>query len=73
METRFRQPVAIGQATRAVGRIDQVRGRLYNLSSEIRGLEGDVLLAEANAVFMRVSDVQADAWRARYTIGGSAQ
>jgi acyl-coenzyme A thioesterase PaaI-like protein len=72
METRFRQPVAIGEATRATGRIDQVRGSLYNLSSEIRSVSGNIVLAEASAVFMRVPQEQADAWRNRYIDGGPA-
>lgn len=71
METRFRQPVAINEPTRAFGRIDRDRGRLFNLTGEIRRLSDDELLAEASAVFMRVPQHQADAWRDRYVTGGS--
>jgi acyl-coenzyme A thioesterase PaaI-like protein len=71
MEVRFRQPLRIGEPTRASGRIVRERGRLFDLSGEIRRLEDDALLAEATAVFMRVPPDQAEAWRDRYITGGT--
>lgn len=70
MNIRFRQPVRIGEETRASGRIEHRRGRLFDMSGEIRRVVDDAVLAEATAIFMRVPREQADAWRDRYT-GGS--
>lgn len=69
METRFRQPIMIGEPTWATGRIDRDRGRLFNLSGEIRRERDNLLLANATAVFMRVPEQQAKAWRDRYLTG----
>ncbi|MEJ7838457.1 MAG: PaaI family thioesterase [Thermomicrobiales bacterium] len=69
METRFRHPLVIDVPTRATGRIDRDRGRLFDLSADIRRISDDLILAEAKATFMRVPEGQANAWRDRYNTG----
>lgn len=68
METRFRHPVEIGVPVLVRGSIVRERGRLFEVSGEIRR-EGDgTLLAESSATFMRVPDAQSAEWRDRYGI-----
>lgn len=69
METRYRQPLVVDVPTRATGRIDRQRGRVFDLSATIRRVSDDVILAEATAVFMRVPEGQAERWRDRYNAG----
>ena len=66
MQVKFRKPVRVGEETRATGRIVRDRGRIYELTGEIRRAADHVLLAEATGTFVRVSREQADAWRDRY-------
>jgi acyl-coenzyme A thioesterase PaaI-like protein len=73
MEIRFRQPLRIGEPTRANGHIVRERGRLFDLKGEIRRLDDEALLAEATAIFMRVPSDQAAAWRDRYITGGKSE
>lgn len=65
----FRKPVSIGVPTVAIGRVATDRGRLLEVVAELRRTEDDVLLAEATATFVRVSENQAQAWRDRYLVG----
>ena len=69
IEVRFRRPVAIGVPTRAVGRVVADRGRVLDVAGELRREADDALLAEATAIFFRVPEEQARAWRERY-LGG---
>jgi acyl-coenzyme A thioesterase PaaI-like protein len=62
----FRKPVEIGHATRATARITNVRGRKIELTAELRAIASGTLLAEADAIFVKVSAEQADAWQNRY-------
>lgn len=66
MEIAFKRPVEVGVPTRAIGRVLKDRGRLIEVSGEIRRLADDQLLAEASATFARVPQHQAEAWRSRY-------
>lgn len=62
----FRKPVAVGQPTRAIGRLVADRGRLLEAAGELRREPDNLLLAEATATFVRVPEAQAREWRARY-------
>ena len=66
LTVRFRQPVVVGDATRAVGRIVADRGRVLDLAAELRRDRDDRPLATATATFVRVPEAQATAWRERY-------
>ncbi len=66
---RFRHPVVVGEATRAVGRTIADRGRVLDLAADLRRDGDGLLLASATASFVRVPDEQADAWRDRYLTG----
>ena len=66
MSVTFRKPVAVGEPTRAIGRLVADRGRLLEAAGELRRERDDVLLAEATATFIRVPEAQAREWRARY-------
>ncbi len=65
IRVRFRRFVPVGEATEAVGRLERDRGRLLDVKGQIRAADGSIL-ASATAIFVRVPEDQADAWRARY-------
>lgn len=65
----FRKPVEVGEPTRAIGRIANDRGRLIDVTGTLLREADGVVLAEAQAVFARVPERQADAWRERYLPG----
>lgn len=66
MQTAFRRPVVIGEPVRLVGRVTRDRGRALEIHGEIRRTSDDELLAEADAIFMRVPESQAEEWNQRY-------
>ncbi len=66
LSVRFRQSVVVGDATRAVGRLVADRGRVLDLTADLRRDRDGRLLATATATFMRVPEAQAAAWRERY-------
>ncbi len=66
MQTSFRKPVEIGVPVRLIGRVIRNRGRVIEMHGEVRRAQDDVLLAEADAVFMRVPEAQATTWNERY-------
>lgn len=66
LTTRFRKPMRVGEAVRAVGRIAQDRGRVIETRGEIRRDADNVLLADATATFFRVPASQAAEWNERY-------
>lgn len=66
MQTAFRAPVVLGEPVRLVGKVTRDRGRVLEIRGEIRRETDDVLLAEADATFMRVPESQARAWNERY-------
>ncbi|MCO5217491.1 MAG: PaaI family thioesterase [Thermomicrobiales bacterium] len=68
MQTSFRKPVVVGQPVRLIGTVTRVRGRILEVHGEIRSEADDVLLAEADATFIRVPESQADEWTERYLI-----
>jgi acyl-coenzyme A thioesterase PaaI-like protein len=68
IEVAFRKPVEVGVPTRAFGQIDANRGRVIEMSAELRRAEDDILLASATATFIKVPDRQAREWQAKYLI-----
>ena len=66
MKTAFRSPAMVGRPLRVEGRVVSERRRLVDTSAQIVDSESGELLAEAEAVFMRVSAEQAADWRAAY-------
>ena len=72
MNVRFRKPVMVGEAVLAIGHILSQRGRIFETRGELRRESDNLLLAEATATFMRVSQLQADAWNQRYNGDPSA-
>ena len=68
IEVKFRKPVAVDVATRAIGRISRDRGRILQVSGELRRESDDLLLAQATGSFVRVPESQAQAWRDRYLL-----
>ena len=53
-EIRYRRPLEVGQEIRLKGWIESERRRLYVLRGEARLADGDELVADAEASFMRV-------------------
>lgn len=66
MQTAFRKPVLIGEPVRLIGKVTRDRGRALEIHGEIRRASDDVLLAEADATFIRVPESQAQEWNQRY-------
>lgn len=66
LDVSFRKPVAIGEPTRALARVTSESGRRVQLVAELRRESDRRLLAEANAVFVKVPEDQARAWQDRY-------
>jgi acyl-coenzyme A thioesterase PaaI-like protein len=62
----FRKPVLVGEPTRATARMTEMRGRKIRLVAELRRLANDDLLAEADAVFIKVPQDRAEEWQNRY-------
>ena len=58
MEVRYRQPLPLDQEITVRGEVTRDRGRRVEVVAQIHGAEGQ-LLAEANAVFMRVHEERA--------------
>lgn len=66
LTTRYRQPIRIGEKTRATGYLVRDRRRAIEMRSELRRVADGVVLADATATFIRVTEDQARAWRDRY-------
>lgn len=66
MSMSFKRPVEVGVETRAIGRLVNDRGRLIDVRGELVRMSDGQILAEAEAVFARVPESQAKAWRDRY-------
>lgn len=62
----YRQPLAVGRPVRVTARVVTQRSRLIDAHAEVRDVESDALLAEAEGRFMRVAADQAAAWRDAY-------
>jgi len=70
MNTAFRTPAMVGRRLRVEGRVVGARRRLVDTAARIVDVESGEVIAEADAVFMRVSEDQAAAWRAAYLSEG---
>jgi acyl-coenzyme A thioesterase PaaI-like protein len=63
---RFRKPVQIGEPLTARAWVASVSGRKVDVRAELRRDSDGQLLADANALFIRVPEEQASAWQGRY-------
>lgn len=66
LSTTYRKPVEIGVPTIARAELGAISTRTAEVSATVRRASDGLLLAEASALFIRVSKDQADAWRAKY-------
>lgn len=73
LTVRFRAPVRVGVITRATGWQVSARGRRIEMAGEIRRRDDDAVLATATALFIRVPEAQAAAWRDRYLMHGEGE
>jgi len=73
LTVRYRVPVAVGERTRAAGWEVASRGRRIEMAGEIRREADGAVLATATALFIRVPETQAEAWRERYLGAGREQ
>ncbi len=69
LNVSFRKPVEIGKPARARAWIVADHGRRIDVSSELRALDDDRLLADGTGVFVRVSRQVAEDWQSRYVVG----
>ncbi len=66
LSTTYRKPVEIGVPTIARAEVGTVTSRTADVTATIRRASDSLLLAEATARFIRVSQQQADAWQEQY-------
>ena len=66
LSTTYRKPVEIGVPTIARANLSNVTSRSAEVTATIRRESNGLLLAEATALFIRVSKQQADAWQEKY-------
>ncbi|CAA9579188.1 MAG: hypothetical protein AVDCRST_MAG87-3157 [uncultured Thermomicrobiales bacterium] len=69
LTTRYRQPIRIGEETRATGYLLKDRRRAVEMRGEIQRVADGMVLADATATFIRVPEAQARAWQERYLQG----
>jgi uncharacterized protein (TIGR00369 family) len=66
MNVRFRKPVRVSEPLTARAWVESVTGRKVDVRAQlIRDSDGQVL-ADATALFIRVSEAQASEWQGRY-------
>ena len=66
MNVRFRKPVHVGEALTARAWVESVTGRKVDVRAQlVRDSDGQIL-ADATALFIRVSEAQASEWQGRY-------
>lgn len=70
MSLTFRRPARVGETLRTVGTVTQRRGRAIDAEARISTVNGDEVVAEASARFIRVSPEQARQWREAYGAAG---
>lgn len=66
MSLTFRRPARVGEPLRAVGSVTRQRGRAIDAEARILAVNGNEVVAEASARFIRVSPAQAREWRDAY-------
>jgi acyl-coenzyme A thioesterase PaaI-like protein len=62
----FRKPVVIGESTRAAARIVAENGRKLQVTADLRRFSDGQLLADAEAMFIKVPEERAREWQSRY-------
>jgi acyl-coenzyme A thioesterase PaaI-like protein len=73
INVRFRKPVGIGDEVRVRAWVESINGRKVDVRAELRRLTDDQLLADASAIFVRVSEQQAANWQGRYINESAAE
>jgi acyl-coenzyme A thioesterase PaaI-like protein len=68
MTLTFRQPARVGEDLLVLAVITGSRARAVDTSAEVRRTVDNALIAEAEGRFVRVSKLQAAAWRAAYGV-----
>jgi acyl-coenzyme A thioesterase PaaI-like protein len=66
INVRFRKPVHVGDALTVQAWVESVSGRKVDVRARLVRDSDDVVLAEATAIFVRVSESQASEWQGRY-------
>ncbi|MEZ4530414.1 MAG: PaaI family thioesterase [Thermomicrobiales bacterium] len=66
LSTTYRKPVEVGVPTIARAELGAITTRTADVSATISRESDGLLLAEATGLFIRVSQEQADAWKAKY-------
>ena len=66
LSTTYRKPVEVGVPTIARAELGAITTRTAEVSATITRESDGLLLAEATGLFIRVSQEQADAWKAKY-------
>jgi acyl-coenzyme A thioesterase PaaI-like protein len=62
----FRKPVEIGVETRAAARVVADQGRRITITADLRRTSDGILLADAEAMFLKVPEQTAREWQDRY-------
>lgn len=62
----FRRPVEIGVPTIAAARVTEEQGRKVTVMAELRRVADGLLLADADAMFIKVPEERALEWQERY-------
>lgn len=69
INVRFRKPVKFGDELTARAWVENVNGRKVDVRAQLlRKCDGQ-LMADGTAIFIRVSEAQADEWQGRYFEG----
>jgi len=66
LSAAYRKPVEIGVPTIARAEVGDITSRTAEVKATIHRKSDGVLLADANALFVRVSKRQSDAWQEKY-------
>lgn len=66
MNVRYRKPVRVGDVLTARAWVETVTGRKVDVRAQLVRDSDDQVLADATALFIRVSETQASEWQGRY-------
>ena len=66
MNVRFRKPVHVGEPLTARAWVESVTGRKVDVRAQLVRDSDSQILADATALFIRVSEAQASEWQGRY-------
>jgi acyl-coenzyme A thioesterase PaaI-like protein len=73
MSLTFRRPARVGEPLRALGQVSERRSRAIDAEARIFTIDGNHVVAEATARFIRVSPEQAREWRDAYGAAGDTR